>query len=216
MTKQNGNGAKQPGMGDPKRTTTQPAGSRESGSQGSPPARTTPAKSSSNVASSSVKSGCADSTPCEPKSQEPGRGDGAKSGDCCDPKPSSPDVGDPSQSHPRGASPVHPEGRVGSLPTPSQRLGTREVKGDENRASQQADRASGPSRDTDRDASAVTHGEGGSAPARTRDDDRRRDPVNPDGPGLPGRSDPVQPGRALPTQPSRVQPPTIGSAGDDA
>ena len=157
--------------------------------------------------------------PVAPSISGPQGGSHSKSGEsggCCDPKPASSGAKDSSQVRAQGASPVNPKGSVGNLSTPTQSLGTRQVKGDDNRASQQANAGSGSSRDSGKSSSASKSAASGSSPVKAQADSSRRDLTSPQDPAQRGRTDPVQPKRSAPTQPSHVQRPTIGSAGDDA
>ncbi|MCE9637350.1 MAG: hypothetical protein K8T90_16725 [Planctomycetes bacterium] len=93
--------------------------------------------------------------------------------------------------------PVSPKGHVEGLRTPTQSLGARQIKGDDNRAVQAKSLSSGESRTRDVSASASP-----SSHTLTRPTDPTRT----------GEIDPIQPERSAPTQPAYVVEPTIGQA----
>lgn len=189
---------------------------------------------------SSSKSGAACSTSSGPKS--PGSSaESHESGECCDPKsassaPSSDKghsgsksdrshSGDESRSDTQRqslsstpSSPTSPKGTVDDLPTPTQSLGIRQVKGDDNRSSQAPASASGASNADSRGASTSVRADTVDLPVASELDSGRRNLTRPQDPKEFGRNDPIQPKRSAPTQPSYVAQPSIGGAsatGDD-
>lgn len=114
---------------------------------------------------------------------------------------SRPTVGDaPSRAPAQSLSPaggVTPKGQVDGLRTPTQSLGIRQIRGDDNRTTQRQDQSSGGPRAGNVFASA---GPGGNTLTRPTDPTPTRE------------IDPIQPQRTPPTQPSHVVEPTIGQA----
>lgn len=232
MTQQNKGTPNAPGSNDrtrdasvqPSRNDENPKGTGDTSKRAT---QRSPNGSPASAASGSDRS--SSSAPTSAPTRQGGRPETHKSGECCDPKnaPSTErDRSDvqPQKLGPANLDPTSTKGSIDNLPTPTMSQGIRQIKGDENRASQDQSSSQSSNRS---DESRNVAGRGSSRssvrrPSEEMRDDERHVPGNaesqpggkemtrPRDPNEFGRTDPIQPQRAAPTQPSRVVQPSIG------